>query len=227
MVVRRARTGFDSLFTIHALQRYNCTLILHIYYHLVNAWVRVEIGVTFNIMILEKIKNSDYKELKKLYKSAFPANERAPFFLLKKRAKSGSAEVYIARDNGDFVGFAYLVCKGDAAYLFYFAISEGYRGRGYGCTILRELQRIYSGECLFLAREQLDKDAENYEQRVRRHSFYLRNGFSDSNLKIKEASVVYDVMCAGGEVDPALYEQMMLEWAGTFFSKLVNMKMYY
>lgn len=189
-------------------------------------------------MILEKINNLNYKEVGKLYKSAFPADERAPFFLLKKRAKIGSAEVYVAREKGDFVGFAYLICKDGSAYLFYFAIADSYRGKGYGSAILQELQRIYAGKCLFLAREQLDKSAENYEQRVRRHRFYLRNGFSDCKmkiqgsgssdceLKIQEASVVYDVMCAGGEVDPTIYERMMLEWAGPLFSKLVKMRMF-
>ena len=35
---------------------------------------------------------SIWKKLKKLYIGAFPANERAPFYMLKKRAKQGRGE---------------------------------------------------------------------------------------------------------------------------------------
>ncbi len=173
---------------------------------------------------LEEAGAADYPKVKALYKSAFPREERAPFFLMKRRAQSGRGQLLIARDGGMFTGFAYIICHLDMAYLFYFAIVQGKRGAGYGTRILKELQEKYRGKRLFLAREQLDESAHNYEQRVKRHEFYLRNGFEDLHCKIKEASVVYDVMGIGGGISAQEYEALISSWSGRWVRRLVDMR---
>ena len=40
-------------------------------------------------MEIRKIQKSDYQNIEVLYTGAFPANERAPFRLLRKRAEQG------------------------------------------------------------------------------------------------------------------------------------------
>ena len=76
---------------------------------------------------------------------------------------------------------------------------------------------------IFLAREQLDKSAENYAQRVSRRNFYLRCGFEDLPCCIKEGSVVYDVMGIGGIVTAEEYHKLIKPWAG-FLLKIVDMR---
>ena len=63
-------------------------------------------------------------KLKKLYNSAFPADERAPFGIMMSRLNKGKAEMLTAFDGDEFIGFAYVICRQEIAYLFYLAIEE-------------------------------------------------------------------------------------------------------
>lgn len=165
------------------------------------------------------------KKLKNLYNSAFPAEERAPFGLLMSRIKKGRAEMLAAFDGEEFIGFAYTVCNEEIVYLFYLAIEESKRGRGYGSLILNGVKKKYRGRRIFLAREQLDSSAANYQQRISRHEFYLHRGFEDLPMCIKEASVVYDVMSIGGIVYPDEYSRLIEFWTGRLLCRLVDMRM--
>ncbi len=182
-------------------------------------------------MTIENVCNKSFadkgiwKKLKKLYIEAFPANERAPFYMLKRNAKNGRGEMLAAYDNNELVGMAYIIGSRDLGYLFYFAIMPGLRGKGYGSRILSLLRERYSGGRLFLAREQLDKSADNYSQRLKRHEFYLKNGFTDLNATIQEANVVYDVMITSGEVSPQEYADLMLSWAGRLMCRRIGYKL--
>lgn len=174
-------------------------------------------------LTLEKYDKSDKKQLKRLYLTAFPSEERCPFFIMMNREKRGKSEMLIARDKGRFIGFAYMVCDEKLAYLFYLAVDDSERGKGYGTEIIEALKEKYKGRRLFLAREQLDKSAENYEQRVNRHNFYLHCGFEDLSCCIKEGPVVYDVMGIGGNVTAEEYHSLIKDWAGILL-KIVDMK---
>lgn len=176
------------------------------------------------ILTLEKYTSDEHKKLKKLYIDAFPAEERAPFFLIMSKAKKGRAEMLTAHDGNEFVGFAYMVCYKDLAYLFYLAVDKDKRGMGYGRKIVEAVKSRYRGRRIFLAREQIDKSAENYEQRVSRRNFYIRCGFKDLPCHIKEASVIYDVMGIGGKVSADEYEALITAWAGKLIRLLVDMR---
>lgn len=167
---------------------------------------------------------ADYKLIRQLYKSAFPAEERAPFFMLKNRTADGRAQMLAARDADGFVGFAYLVYHLDLAYLSFFAIAPERRGTGCGSEILGELKERLKGKRLFLAREQLDESSDNYSQRVKRHNFYLHNGFTDLSCKIREVNMVYDVMSFGGRVAPEEYDALVTHWCGGLIKKIFRMQ---
>ncbi len=170
-------------------------------------------------------KNMDiYAEIRKLYKQAFPANERAPFFLLMKKAGSAAADFWALYDGQKWVGIAYVVKYKQLAYLFYFAVKAEERGKGYGKTAIEALKKQYHGSRFFLALETLDKAADNYEQRVKRHSFYEKCGLSDMPYKLKEASVIYDIMGIGEAVEPEEYREMMELYVGKFLRRLIDMR---
>lgn len=181
--------------------------------------------ISSNISIRTTIpERNDRKAFKKLYLSAFPSEERAPFFLIVSRLKTGKAEILTAYEQEKLVGFAYLVCYQDLAYLFYLAVDESVRGQGVGTRILEAVKSHYQNYRIFLAREQLDKSAENYDQRIRRHAFYEKNGFTDLPCQIKEASVIYDVMGIGGNISAQEYEKLMTAWAGRLLSRMIDMR---
>lgn len=174
---------------------------------------------------LRKYIPADRSAVKKLYLSAFPADERAPFFLLLMRAKAGKADILTAHDGKIFIGFAYVVRWKNLVYLFYLAVDENKRGMGYGRKIIEAVKSRYKGSRIFIAREQLDKSAENYAQRVNRRNFYIKCGFRDLPYCIKEASVIYDVMSVGGIVRPAEYNALITSWSGKILKSFVDMKM--
>jgi len=170
-----------------------------------------------HIMItLEPYRKEFEKQYKALYLTAFPAEERAPWLLLKRRAGQGRAEALAAMDGGSFAGMAYVVISGDTVYLFYLAVEENRRGQGTGGQIISALRERYPDKRIYLAREQLDESAENYPQRESRHRFYLANGFQDWGAQIKEGPVTYDVMGIGKPVTPAEYRRLITGWAGRF-----------
>lgn len=173
---------------------------------------------------LTNATEKEYKEIKPLFLSAFPPEERPPFFIVKNRAKKGAAEMLVVRDGEKFVGFVYLVSNDKLAYLFFLAISEDCRQSGYGSAVLKKLSEMCRGKRLFLAREELDERADNYEERVKRHAFYLKNGFADLGSKLKEASVVYDVMGIGGDVLPEEYDELISRWCGKLARKFIDMR---
>lgn len=177
------------------------------------------------IKLVKYKRNSELrKKLKELYTSAFPKNERAPFALIMSKGRGQNADMLAAYDGDTLVGFAYMVCYMDLAYLFYLAIDEPYRGKGYGTAILAEIKNNYRDMRIFLAREMLDKDSNNYAQRVSRRDFYLRNGFQDLPCQIKEASVTYDVMGINGNISANDYDKLITAWSGRFLRRMIDMR---
>lgn len=175
-------------------------------------------------MAIVRAEIKDKHFLKKLYKEAFPKDERAPFFLLWRQYKKSNGEFLIEKKDNKNIGFAYIISNDNLAYLSYFAINPHLRGMGYGSQVLTNLKEIYTGKRLFLAREKLDTSADNYDERLKRREFYLKNGFSDLPCSIKEASVIYDAMGIGGSVSPYEYDEMVNVWGG-FIKRLVKWDM--
>ena len=66
----------------------------------------------------------DYKSVKELYFSAFPAVERVPFWLLMKKSKNDGADFYAIYDEEKWIGLIYAITDGEVVYVYYYAISE-------------------------------------------------------------------------------------------------------
>ena len=164
--------------------------------------------------------SKDYGKISRLYKTAFPADERAPMWLLAMKSEKDYVDFWGIYSEGKWAGLAYVISEGNASYLFYLALSENLRGKGLGSKALQALKKHYGTQRLFLALEQLDESAENYEERIRRRNFYLKNGMKPLPLTIREATVTYDVM-GTGEIAPEEYESMMKKYLGSA-SKIVS-----
>ena len=175
--------------------------------------------------LIEIKENKDFNRAKALYREAFPAEERAPFFILKSRAKRGKADFWQLADGEERAGFAYVISRGDLSYLYYFAVEPSLRGKGCGTAALDLLKERYAGNRLFLALETPGGNAENEAQRVRRHAFYRRCGFEDLPGRIREAGVVYSVMGIGGAVCPDEYNGMIDGYLGPVRRRLMHMRM--
>ena len=131
------------------------------------------------------------EKTKRLYFSAFPVIERIPFPMLKKAAENGGAKFFAVCDEKDFIGMIYFVMLEGAALVFYFAVDEKTRNKGYGSRILSELKEKYPETRFFL-----------------RKAFYRRNGFEECGFRTGFL-VPYDVLSCGGKVTVNEYRKIM------------------
>lgn len=166
----------------------------------------------------------EYKQVKALYHNAFPPEERPPFFMLTAKTGSDNVDFWAIYADNKWVGLAYVISKDKLSYLFYLAVSETERGKGYGSAIIRTLRRMYDGQQLFLALETLDESADNYDERVKRRNFYMHNGLVPVDCQITEGGVTYDVMGTSEHLVPEDYIKMMNEYAGPLFSRIYPYK---
>ncbi len=165
------------------------------------------------------------KDIKPLYISAFPKDERAPLFHLKLKARKDTVNLYGIYNENVFVGFVYSVEYRDILYVYYFAVNESLRGGGYGSKILSFLKEDNKGKRIALNIEELDENAPNNAQRIKRKAFYEKNGFVDCNLKVKEWSVVLDVLSFGGGISEEEYFGIMQTLFWSFLvKKFVNIE---
>ena len=89
------------------------------------------------VKLIETKKDSkDWKKIKALYLRAFPAVERLPFWLLKKKTQRRIAEFCSLYDDDEWVGFIYTLKNDSLAYVFFLAIDDTKRSHGYGLSLI-------------------------------------------------------------------------------------------
>lgn len=67
--------------------------------------------------------NLKYKDkIEKLYLSAFPKEERFPFWILEECSQEDNSDLCAILDNDKFIGMCYIVNCDDAHYLMYLAV---------------------------------------------------------------------------------------------------------
>ena len=176
------------------------------------------------------INDLKYKDkLQELYFSAFPKEERFPFWILEECSKEDNTDLYAIIDNNKFVGMCYIVNCDGAYYLMYLAVQEELRNKKYGSKILKDLKEKY--KTLFLS-----IDVQIDEISTKRKNFYLRNRFYETNKYYEDTGVWYEVMCTDNEY--YITEDMMMKRytnmtnkpdllniiSNTFNTKMVNFK---
>ncbi len=156
------------------------------------------------------------KQIKALYKSAFPKEERAPLLLLYYWEKRRKGTFYAILGEDGFAGLVYIIRRERVVYLFFLAIEESQRGRGYGSAVLSLVRQMYPDSVVTLMIEDTaDTAAENYAERIRRLRFYETNGFVQLHVKLNEAGVDYELLGTEKTVTQADFLAMM-KW---FFGK--------
>lgn len=168
------------------------------------------------------------KQIKDLYKSAFPRNERAPLSFLFHRTNNGRDFFYAVVDNGEFIGLVYIIAGEKFVYVFFLAVSEEKRGNGYGSKIIDEIKALYPNRVIALVIEDTtDKSADNLEQRISRLKFYEANGFKQLNIKVNEAGIVYELLGTEATITQADFLELMKNYFGAFLFKIIYRKMKY
>ena len=155
-------------------------------------------------------------QVKVLYESAFPANERIPIKHLLDNKIKREFWAFFDKEDGEnhaevgkeiaaapmFCGFSNSITHGSITNIVYFAVAPELRSRGYGSKILQAIRRQHPDTRIVvdIEVEEDSKDAEELERRNRRREFYQRNGFDASPVDYIWQGEHYRLLSAGGTV---------------------------
>ena len=137
------------------------------------------------------------QQIRQLYESAFPEDEQIPWKDLMRLVNEMPLDFTAYYDGEDFIGFTIVYPRKQFNWYWYFAVREELRGKGYGQQILTQLIEKYKGQTCVLDMESPTQVCENIEQRRRRHAFYLRNGFRDTNVYRTYSDITMTIMMMG------------------------------
>ncbi len=161
----------------------------------------------------------DWRGIKKLYHEAFPANEKKPFWMIRKKFRQGLSDVWVIEDEQTrgFAGLAITMNSETLVLLDYFAISEDKRGGGIGGMALRALQDKYRDCRFFLEIESVEEGAKTQEERERRKNFYLANGMQELGVNVTLFGVDMELLGYQCRVEfdeyRGLYHDIYGDWA--------------
>ena len=140
--------------------------------------------------------NAD-ENLKQLYQTAFPKGEQIPWNDLLRLVGEMPLDFMAYYDGEEFIGFTIVYPRKSFNLFWYFAVRKELRGKGYGQQILSRLIERYKGQTCVLDMESPTQVYENIDLRKRRHNFYLRNGFRDTNVYRTYNGITMTIMMMG------------------------------
>ena len=155
--------------------------------------------------------------LKTLYSSAFPKSERLPLWSMFLLARRENADFVAFYDDDIFCGFTYLVHYNSLTFILYLAICSDLRSKGYGSQIINEIKSLYPSNVITLNIEELNPNALNYHQRLRRSDFYIRNHFVDTGYILKDNGNSYYIYSCGDGFSPNLYKTLLKKFSFGFY----------
>ena len=137
------------------------------------------------------------KKIKQLYESAFPKEEQIPWDDLMRLINEMHLDFTAYYDGEEFIGFTIIYPRPSFNWYWYFAVREEIRNKGFGQEILSMVIERYKGQTSVFDMESPRQVCDNSEQRKRRHAFYLRKGFRDTNVYKTFDTVEMTIMMIG------------------------------
>jgi len=159
----------------------------------------------------------DKGKIIKLYHTAFPKEERLPWWLLRFWPSLKRSDLTAYYDGATFCGFTFTATEGKILYVMFLAVDSEIRGQGYGCAILKYLKQTNPGKTILLNVELLDETAPNNSERIRRMAFYRKNGFCDTGFNIREVGGVFRVLSSTEKMDADAYLRVFLKLSYGFW----------
>jgi len=157
--------------------------------------------------------DAERNRIRELYERSFPKDERIPFvrllrFLNEERIMEA---VYC---DGELIGMTYVFLDEDIIYLAYLCVREDWRDQGLGTRILKHLYDAYPERRFIIDIEETRKEDENYEEELKRRSFYLRNGFESTGIFYRFYNVDYELLSSGGALNRQEWQALLAKHWG-------------
>ena len=136
----------------------------------------------------------DWLGLYRLYRAAFPPEERKPFFVIRRMYRQGRAHVWCIRKGGKLAGMAATVNSDDLILLDYLAVSASCRGQGIGSAAMKLLLKAYAGKGLFVEIESTLEESPDRTARLKRKGFYQQCGLTPFGVSAKVFGVNMELL---------------------------------
>ena len=158
------------------------------------------------------IRQQNLEEMKEIYHGMlarhFPSDEIKPFSRIKESYEKGEYVgygLYEDRPDAECLAYAWLcrISSENWILLDYYAVTEKLRGQGMGSWFLKRIFEKYSrGMSVIIEVEDPDRIREDQaisleeerEKRLRRMSFYLKNGVKQTELRASVFQIPYSIM---------------------------------
>lgn len=157
---------------------------------------------------------------KALYIASFPKMERFPYWLICTIAYLPGFHFRTWYADGAFIGLTYTLTRHSMTMIYYLAVEEKERGKGYGAMILKELKTLRPRTALIT--ESDDIQAPNRTQRLRRIAFYERNGFLQTGWQLADYSGLYDIMATTADLNVRKARRLIGRFTPWVQSRLVK-----
>ncbi len=155
-------------------------------------------------------KLNDYKEIKAFMKRVFPKEELMPIWLIKALCLHKNYNFNAYYDNDIFVGILFTITTKETLFVFYIAVNDSIHSKGYGSKLLQTLFLEYKEKTITLFIETMDdKNAINYNQRIKRLSFYEKNGFIYTGIKAGFNQPFVDILSTDKDFDIKKAKKLM------------------
>ena len=142
---------------------------------------------------------ADLKQIRKLYNSSFPGDERIPFtHLMNTLGKDRIMQAYYEYEA--LVGLTVVFLTDDVAYLSYICVEPALQDQGYGTEILKSVMDEYHDCRIVIDIEESYRDDPDKEDRLRRRAFYIRNGFETTEMYYVFYGVEYELLSWNGTI---------------------------
>lgn len=174
-----------------------------------------ETGIaTCSHMTVEKVLRSKRKkEIKEIYMSSFPKEERMPFALMMIMSCLWNTQFYAYYDKKNLCGLVYMATLGKQTFIMFIAVDAKLRSKGYGSSILNTIQAMYPKNTILVSIEPVDERAENKGQRLKRKNFYVRNGYQETGYFMKLAGQEQEILIKNGTFNKGKFIAFMAAYS--------------
>ena len=150
------------------------------------------------VFLVENSSATRTEQIRLIYESAFPPDERMPFERILQRRDGGVMQLLsVEGEDGELLGFANISLCLDVVALNYLAILPEKQGKGYGPAVIDLLRERYPDRSVIIDIEDDAVESDNPEQRIRRRAFYERLGFSAMPFRVTIFGVPSVIMSSG------------------------------
>ncbi len=169
---------------------------------------------------------SQWEKIRRLYKKAFPRDERKPLSIIKSMQKNHKSDVWFFEKDGKFVGFAATINGDGIILLDYLAVDTEQRHTGIGSEILKTIRNKYAGKGVFAEIERVQDNADNVDIKRKRKQFYIKNGMNELNVYAKVFGVEMELMGWDCHLDFNAYQSFYRDYYSEFAANnIVQSKM--